>query len=190
MAKREELQQALWQRLDVPGHDACRLVERASGWLLQGNAVFLEENAPASLSYEVSCDPHWICQNARVHGFHGGRSLDLQIARDGAGRFTLNGVRSELPAALDLDLGFTPATNLIALRRLDLRVCHAADAPAAWLDLGADSLGLLEQRYERLGPNHYWYEAPRVPYAATLEVSAAGFIRSYPRLWQLVSSSS
>jgi hypothetical protein len=188
MTKDEAMRQALWQRLDVPGHDACRLVELASGWLLQGTAVFLEADAPASLSYEVSCDAHWICQSAHVHGFHGGRSLDFRIARDGAGRFTLNDVPSALPAGLDLDLGFTPATNLLQLRRLDLRVCQAADAPAAWLDLGSDSLTLLEQCYERLGPSHYWYEAPRVPYAATLEVTEAGFVRSYPRLWQLVSS--
>jgi uncharacterized protein len=185
MTNDEAMRQALWQRLDVPGHDACRLVELPSGWLLQGTAVFLEANAPACLSYEVSCDPQWMCQSARVHGFHGGRSLDIRIERDSAGHFTLDDAPSELPAGLDLDLGFTPATNLIQLRRLDLRVCQAADAPAAWLDLGSDSLTLLEQRYERLGPSHYWYEAPRVPYAATLEVTATGFVRSYPRLWQL-----
>src|SRR4026207_452783 len=33
-------QTMLWRRLDVPGHDACALRRIASGWRLEGTALF------------------------------------------------------------------------------------------------------------------------------------------------------
>ncbi len=86
---------------------------------------------------------------------------------------------------VDLDFGFTPATNLLQLRRLALDEGQAADAPAAWLSaLPAGSLELLPQRYERRTAATYWYEAPSVGYAALLEVAPTGFILRYPGLWE------
>ncbi len=92
----------------------------------------------------------------------------------------------DIPAVrdcVDLDFGFTPATNLMQLRRLALECGQAADAPAAWLDVSTGNLDVLVQRYERRSETTYWYEAPRFDYAALLEVDSIGFIREYPGLW-------
>lgn len=87
----------------------------------------------------------------------------------------------------DLDLGFTPATNLLQLRRLALADGQAADVPVAWLDVSAGTLDLLSQRYERRTKGTYWYEAARFDYAALLEVDPSGFIQRYPELWEAES---
>src|SRR6187399_1328094 len=99
----------LWNRLDTPGHDACRLIEKHGGWELEGTAVFVKTGMPARLDYNV--------------------------ARTAKGSWTLDG-DDALPSmdCVDLDLGFTPATNLIALRRLDLPVGQRATTFTAWLD--------------------------------------------------------
>lgn len=85
---------------------------------------------------------------------------------------------------LDLDFGFTPATNLLQLRRLALQPGQAADAPAAWLDVATGTLRRLPQRYERRTEYSYWYEAPSVGYAGLLEILPSSFIRRYPGLWE------
>ncbi len=36
----------LWRRLDVPGHDACRLLRSDAGWQLEGAAAFRHERNP------------------------------------------------------------------------------------------------------------------------------------------------
>ena len=41
-----------------------------------------------------------------------------------------------------------------------------------------------QQRYERRGEADYWYAAPRFDYAGMLEVTADGFVRRYPTLWE------
>lgn len=176
----------LWRRLDTPGHDACRLEETDTGWRLDGAAVFRHDDVPARLTYRVACDRAWRSHAGWIRGWLGGHSVDFSIARTPEGVWTLNGgVVSGLDSCVDLDLGFTPATNLLQLRRLGLADGQAADAPVAWLDAEAGTLQLLAQRYERRQEATYWYEAPRFNYADVLEVTPIGFIRRYPGLWEM-----
>jgi uncharacterized protein len=175
----------LWRRLDTPGHDACRLEQGVAGWTLDGAAVFSENGVPARLLYQVACDPSWRTEHGEVRGWLGGQSVEFRVERTTEGVWTLNGeLAPGLGHCLDLDFGFTPATNLIQLRRSALAEGQAADVPVAWLDVSAGRLDALPQRYERRSETTYWYEAPRFDYAALLEVDPAGFIRRYPGLWE------
>lgn len=178
----------LWRRLDLPGHDACRLEQNDNGWALHGMAIFRQGGVPAGLDYHVACDPEWRTRQGRVRGWLGEQSVEFDIARTTKGTWTLDGTTVPgLETCVDLDLGFTPATNVLPLRRLDLGEGLAADAPAAWLDVMTGKLETLPQCYERRAEDAYWYEAPSVGYAALLEVSPSGFIRNYPGLWEVES---
>jgi uncharacterized protein len=175
----------LWRRLDTPGHDACRLEESDSGWRLDGTAVFLHDGVPARLGYHLVCDRSWRTQRGEVRGWLGAQPVDVTVVRTADGVWTLNGIAlPRLETYVDLDLGFTPATNLSQLRRVALAEGEAADVPVAWLDVAAGTLAALPQRYERRSATTYWYEAPTVDYAGLLEVTPAGFIRKYPGLWE------
>lgn len=179
----------LWKRLDAPGHDACCLERYDAGWKLHGSAVFRHDGAPAQLTYQVVCDPAWRTLQGQVEGWLGVQPVAIRIARTNAGVWTLDGlVVASLENCIDLDLGFTPATNLLPLRRLDLAEGQSAEAPAAWLDVAAGTLAVLPQRYERRSKTTYWYEAPSVNYEALLEVAPTGFVLRYPGLWETESS--
>ncbi|HZB44562.1 MAG TPA: putative glycolipid-binding domain-containing protein, partial [Pyrinomonadaceae bacterium] len=93
--------------------------------------------------------------------------------------------QAELAGLVDVDLGFTPATNLIQFRRLSLGVGHATDAPTVYLNFPELTLGRLEHRYHRVALDRYDYQAPRFDYTGILRVSAAGFVTHYPGLWEL-----
>lgn len=179
------IESILWRRLDVPGHDACRLLQYDAGWRLEGAAAFLHEGVPASLGYELRCDGEWRSREGVVHGWIGARRIDLGITRSPDGVWTVNGaVVPGLDGCVDLDLGFTPATNLFQLRRIALPVGQAAEVPVAWLDAAAGTLEQLHQRYERPAPESYWYEAPHFEYFDLLQVGAVGFVEKYPGLWE------
>ena len=174
----------LWKRLDCPGHDACVLERVEDGWRLSGTAVYLDPTGAAQLRYEAQCDEAWVSRGGSVSGWVGPRRIDLRVERASDGAWTLDGaLMPRLEGLLDLDFGFTPATNLFALRRLALAVGDAADAPAAWFDPAPDAVVRLPQRYERRSESTYWYEAPTVGYEAELEVAPSGFTRVYPELW-------
>jgi uncharacterized protein len=175
----------LWRRLDVPGHDACRLQQTGDGWELAGSSVFLHGGEAAQLTYEVLCDARWVTRHSIVEGWIGSRSVLFRIARTPDGHWILNNTLVPgLEACFDLDLAFTPATNLLQLRRLALSVGQSAAVPVAWLDVATGDFERLEQRYERRDAESYWYLASRFGYAALLEVAETGFVRRYPALWE------
>ena len=177
---------ALWRRLDASGHDVCRLERSGAGWQLNGTAIYREDGVLARLDYEVACDPAWVTRHGRVRGWLGARVVDFVIVRSAAAAWTLNGAAvPRLDECVDVDLGFTPATNALQLRRVALAKGQAIDVPVAWLDVKAGTLTLLRQRYERRTETTYWYEAPRFEYAASLEVAPSGFVRHYPTLWEI-----
>jgi hypothetical protein len=143
------------------------------------------DELPVAISYLVVCDAGWLSRRATLRGWRGGSEFKAEIRHTAQGEWFLDGAPvAGLGDCVDLDLGFTPATNLIQVRRIALAVGDAADAPAAWLDLSTRHLERLEQRYERRGETTYWYEARRFEYAALLQVGSDGFIREYPGLWE------
>jgi hypothetical protein len=174
----------LWRRLDVPGHDACRLEQTDTGWRLEGAAAFGHKEGPTHLAYRVECDSEWRTVSGHIQGFVGPRDIDFRVARGDAG-WTLNDASAPgLEPLLDLDLSFTPATNLQQLRRVAIGEGQAVSLPVAWLDVDAGTLTPLPQVYERRGAVTLWYQAPSVGYEGLLELAPNGFIRRYPNLWE------
>jgi uncharacterized protein len=179
----------LWRSLDHPGCDSCRLFKVTRGWRLSGTAVFSDARRPWHVQYDVVADDAFRTKSATVVGYSGKRPIDIRIRSAGIGRWRIDGVlRAEVAGCLDVDLGFTPATNLLALRRLALKVGQKADAPAAYLTFPGLRFTTLPQRYERVGRTEYSYQAPTVGYAGTLQVSSLGAVVRYPGLFELVSS--
>jgi len=179
----------LWRKVDQPGHDCCGLWALADGWRLDGAAAFREGGRACHLRYEVRVDRRWRTRRAAVRGHVGRRAVDLRIARGAGGGWRLDGALARgVRGCIDVDLGFTPATNLIVLRRLALRVGEQADAPAAYLAFPALRLVALPQTYRRLSRTRYAYAAPTEEYADTLAVSPLGAVVRYPGLFELVST--
>lgn len=175
----------LWRRLDLPGHEFARLAARGEGWELSGTAVFASEKGACRLDYAVICDGGWRTSSARVQGSIGNRAVDLDVVVDAAGRWRLNG--RECPSvagALDVDLGFSPATNTLPIRRLALAVGARAEVQAAWLPFPSLALQPLPQAYRRDGPATYRYESNGGRFTRKLEVGAAGLVIRYPGLWE------
>jgi hypothetical protein len=181
-------QTILWRRIDQPGHDACALWSSRDGWRVAGTAVFALDGEPCHLRYEVHCDRSWHSRLGMVDGWIGQKPIDFRIVSIPGQRWTLNGVEEKaVTGCADVDLSFTPATNLLQLRRLALGVGEQGEAPAAWLRFPESALGRLEQTYARVAHERYDYRAPTVEFAAQLEVTNTGFVTRYPGLWEMVA---
>jgi hypothetical protein len=176
----------LWRRLDRPGHESALLSEGAAGAVIEGTAVFGESGRPCRLDYRVICDATWRTVSARVKGWQNTAAVDIAIDVDAARRWTLNGQSCPgLQGCDDIDLSFSPATNLLPIRRTQLAVGAQASVRAAWLRFPAVMLESLDQIYVRVSESRYRYESSGGSFVAVLETNAAGFVTQYPGLWQL-----
>src|SRR4030095_13210384 len=75
------------------------------------------------LAYRLTCDARWRTREGTVSGWIGERDCELRITRTAEGLWTLNhNLIRDLEGCIDLDFGFTPATNLSQLRRMALEI--------------------------------------------------------------------
>lgn len=175
----------LWRRLDLPGHESSRLERAGDGWTLAGACVFTHDGRLCRLYYEVRCDGEWRTTSARVAGFLGDQPIDVSLAVDGDGGWTKNGEPCpQVAGCIDADLNFSPSTNLLPIRRLQLDVGEGADVRAAWLRFPGFELEPLEQRYTRTGENTYRYDSGGGAFVRDLTVDDAGFVTLYPGFFE------
>ena len=171
----------------MPGHDYCRLVESPTGARMSGIALLSCDNIPSYLGYDVECDVMWHTLRCSVKAAVGEQRTDLDIRRQGK-RWTVNGKDvPEVEGAEDIDLGFSPATNLIPIRRLGLKVGASAKVLAAWVRFPEFTLEPLEQTYTRLSEDSYRYESAGGKFKRDLKVHASGLVLDYPQLWSAES---
>ena len=174
----------LWRRLDQPGHESARLTHREAGWRMTGTAVFAHERLPCRLDYMVTCDAVWQTLSGKVEGWVGEKAIKIEISVDPWRRWRLNGEeRPEVRGCSDLDLNFSPSTNLLPIRRLELGVGQGAEVRAAWLRFPSFALEPLEQYYTRIDEMIYKYESAGGRFVTELKVNEAGFVTEYPGLW-------
>jgi hypothetical protein len=143
--------------------------------------VFTHEQQPCRLEYLIECDSEWRTSSCRVSGWLGNRAVKIDISVDPTGCWRFNGAeRPEVKGSIDVDLNFSPSTNLLPIRRLGLKLGAEAEVQAAWLRFPTFELERLDQRYRRIDTGTYRYESAGGAFATELEVNSAGFVTSYP----------
>ena len=153
----------VWRRLDVPGHEACRI----TGQTLEGVAVLTRPES--ALVYRVACDASWRTQSVSVTGWIESRPIAVSLTA------------ADLLGCTDIDLNFSPSTNTLPIRRLGLRVGESASVTVAWLRFPSMTLEPLTQTYTRTGERTWEYASPG--FYAELEVDEEGLVVRYGDLW-------
>lgn len=177
-------QAILWRRLDQLGCESARLFFQDSCWHLAGTAVFAHNKQPCRLDYTIVCNSAWQTLSGKVAGWVGNEIVEIELAVDSDRRWRLNG--KECPAVagcIDLDLNFSPSTNLLPIRRLNLAAGQEAQVKAAWLRFPSFALEPLEQSYCRIDATTIRYASAGGAFVAELEVNETGFVTNYPNFW-------
>ena len=173
-----------WKRLDVPGHEAAELHRRGEGWRLHGVVVMSSDDQASSFEYTIDCDASWQSLRAIITTRLGSSPGSLMLERTTAGEWRANGTRRpDLRECVDVDLSFTPSTNLLPIRRLALAVGDSASVRAAWVRLPDLGIEVLEQVYRRTGEWSYRYESANGTFQRDLVVNERGLVVDYPGLW-------
>ena len=169
----------LWRWLDREGHEAARL----DGSILRGTSVLRENERVYALTYRIDCDEQWRTIATEVRGWSSERDIAIDIRSD-AGRWTMNDRHvPEVDGCVDVDLNFSPSTNLLPIRRLNLAIGESASVKAAWLRFPDFVLAPLEQTYTRIAQNAYRYKS--ASFTADITVNEAGLVLEYG-VWKAV----
>jgi hypothetical protein len=175
----------LWRRLDAPGHEVAQLVRTPAGWRLSGVVLLADDGRPCRLDYRIECDAAWHTERLQLSGHLGSEPVALELTRAADGEWRADGRPvPELRGCVDVDIAFSPSTNLLPIRRLELAVGDSAPVRAAWVRFPALNLEVLEQVYTRLAADTYRYESADGTFRRDLTVNAEGLVTEYPDFWR------
>lgn len=181
-----------WRRLDEPGSEYCALARLATGWRFEGTVTVALDGRPLLAHYRVDCARDWRTRAVIVRAHEGAPPRALRLLADARGRWwhgdhelmALRGCR-------DVDLGVTPSTNTLPIRRLGLAVGEARELTAAWVRFPDLTVQPLEQRYTRLAERRYRYESlidGGGAFRADLDLDDLGLVTRYAGLFERIAT--
>lgn len=185
----EDLKQAVvWKNLALDGRDYGSLWRVVDGWMLKGSVIgVLKDQRPVLASYEIYADENWLTHRVHVERTIGSdvKTLNLNVESRGTWRTEGQEIAS-LRGCDDIDLALTPATNTLAIRRLNLEIGGSASLIAAWVKFPDLTVEPLSQRYTRLAKDKYRYES-NTGFSADITVDELGLVISYPEVWERIA---
>jgi uncharacterized protein len=176
--------EAMTSRIDVLWHSAQlrsaehAVVERVGhGWVLSGSAALPVGESPGHLEYVVTVSEAWTVARADVSVWVGPTEMSLRLEHHDRTWTIDDRVRPDLDGCSDVDLGWTPLTNLVPIRRHDVAVGSSFEIVAAWLKFPELVVEPNRQRYTRLAADRWRYESG--PYDFELLVDPSGVVLQY-----------
>jgi len=91
--------------------------------------------------------------------------------------------------AIDIDLGWSPSTNTLPIKRLKLEIGQTSgEFIAAWVHFPELTLQPLPQEYVRLTDRQYRYSSRSGAFVANLSVDDDDLVLDYEGFWERVRS--
>jgi uncharacterized protein len=151
------------------------------GHRLAGTVRIIRDETPVEIAYRVDCAPDWTTMGATVE--IPAIDIDLRLQVDSASWTVDSEPRTDLDGCVDVDLGFTPATNTLPIRRLDTAADISQTIKVAWLRWPELVFLPSDQTYTRQR-GHLWTYASG-EFSAELEVDEHGVVVNYgrPPIW-------
>jgi hypothetical protein len=175
----------LWHCAELASSEHAWLYDEDEGHRLAGVVVLPRDGDPCHISYEVMVDHRWAPLVATITVTTAGRASRMSLASDGEGGWTLDGATApRLAGCGDIDLGWTPATNTIPIRRLALGRGESASISAAWVRFPELDVVASEQRYTRLADDRWRYQSGDYDFELRTD-EATGLVLTYgDDLWR------
>ena len=177
----------LWKWLQGTGLERFEFVRAGEEWIFRGTIVTMAGSEGAEARYEIFCDSSFRTKSAQVLVRTESVERTLQIKLEN-GRWYENGHENPtVRRAVDIDLGWSPCTNTLPIRRLDLKLGDSSgEIVAAWVRFPELVLEPLPQEYLRISENKYRYTSRGGAFSAELLVDENGLVVDYERFWRRV----
>jgi hypothetical protein len=168
-----------WRRSDEAETDEhCTFAVRDSGLSLIGTVLGAEEGLPVRVEYRVLTGRDGFTTAVHVRDLRGFETRTVAVERDAKGTWTVDGAPARsLRGCTDIDLGCSPSTNTLPIRRLRLAVGAAKTIQAAWIRFPELIVVKTPQTYSRLDEFTYRYASGT--FEAEIAVDEDGIVAAY-----------
>lgn len=181
----------LWRWLQGTGLERFEFLRAGDEWILRGTILTLAGDIATEARYEIRCDHLFRTRRANVSICDEAGERFLQIDAQNGCWFENGRENQAVTGALDIDLGWSPSTNTLPIRRLGLEIGQTSgEFIAAWVRFPELTLQPLPQEYLRLGDHKYRYSSRGGAFIAELLVDDDDLALNYEGFWQRVKEAS
>src|SRR4029077_5355947 len=133
---------------------------------------------PVRIEYRVLADGAGMTTAGHVRDLRGFETRTGALERDGKGNWTVDGVVAKaLKGCTDVDLGCSPSTNTLPIRRLQLGYGASKTIQAAWVRFPELTIAKTPQTYTRRDEFTYRYKSGT--FEGELTVDDDGLVAAY-----------
>jgi len=196
----------VWRGLDAWRAEAASVAPLGTRLFANGNQLGVEPR-PYRLVYDLRTGEDYVAEELRVKAWSEGWDREITVVRTPEGRWRIEMVErgdgapawheprpEALAGALDCDLGFSPLTNLMPVRRHRLHAGPgAADLLMAWVSVPGLTVHASPQRYEHVravmgggAVVRYLDRGAHDGFTADLVLDSHGLAETYPGLAERV----
>jgi uncharacterized protein len=176
----------VWRRSsDLQTIEWCTLTDGPNEKILEGLILGASAGLPVRIEYRIVCHSTWQTSIVDVRQQYGREETLCVLVRGAEGAWVRNGQpMPTLDGCTDVDLGFSPSTNTLPIRRLALPVGKPETIEAAWVLFPDLEVRTSRQTYTRISDQTYRFASG--DFAAELCVDAAGLVTDYWE-WQRIA---
>lgn len=177
----------LWRSLDAPGFEHVRVDRSHPGWDVYDSMIVREhEEQVRRGGYTLVLDKSFRALEIRIMAEQEpGSMAALHLLATGDGTWTDESEQRipELDGVIDVDIQWSPLTNTLPVRRLDLRKGDEQAISVAYIELPSLALRRVNQRYTRIDDRTVQYASATREFVRELALDEDGFVLDYPDLF-------
>lgn len=178
----------IWQHLEAPGWEHVRVITDHPGWTVFDSILVREDGGQVLRGgYTLVVDKQWRTLELRFMLESAPGSMQgIHLLSEGEGRWTDADEQHipELDGILDVDIQWSPLTNTLPLKRLDMQEESDHDIRVAYISLPQLALQVVDQHYHRPSASTIEFSAPGSPEKYLMDVDQDGYVSAYPELFE------
>jgi len=145
------------------------------------------EGSPLHIEYRIIINNSWIVQSLFIDLINGGQhQVGFTRSVSGVWKTVAGENLPDLNECTDPDISYTPFTNTLAIKRLNLQVGEQSEIIALFFDLPSLMPKPMRQRYTRKGEKQYLYENVDSDFQALLNIDDNALVIDYADRWKRI----
>lgn len=175
----------IWNGIENDSREHCLVNSNESGTKVDSVIIGKNESGIYRVEYSLLLDKNWKTLSLTASSIHNNVVQHLEYSSDGNGNWKDRDKPVErLEGCIDIDIPLTPFTNSLPINRLALPVGTEAEVRVVYVDLLAQKISPLSQKYKRTAMDAYLYQNVPNDFEAVIQTDAAGFVLDYPTLFR------
>lgn len=174
----------LWTGIEYYSLENCIVNSKEDSVSIDSVIIGSYENKIYRVDYHIETNQFWQTYLCEVKAQLDDKIEIVNIRSEGERSWSLNGKHSpEFDGCTEVDIPLTPFTNSLPINRLNLKPTEERLIKVIYIDILADQIRAVNQKYLRLSEEAYKYENVPNDFEAVIKVDRQGLVIDYPQLF-------